>query len=639
METANPSRFERVRFGVFELDLRSRELRRQGVKIKLQEQPFQLLEVLLERPGDVVTREELRQRIWSSDTFVDFEGGLYNAAKKLREALGDTADMPRFIETLPRRGYRFIAPVTGAIEEVPAPAKDSGETLTASPRRSRRRLVVGLGSAALLVALLGLVFASIWRRLPSGRRGPQIRSVAVLPLKNLSADPSQEYLAYGMAEELITDLSQVRMLKVASHTSVLRYANSDKTVAQIARELGVDAVIEGAVQRSADRVRITAQLIDGSSDRNLWARTYDRDLSDVLALQSTVAKEIADEILVNTSPGDTVRLKNPRSVNSEALQAYWKGQYYLALLANPTRKGKDSADLERKYKQAVAYFEQAIQLDPNYAPAYLAYSDSFEFFHDFVDPSPSSATVLARNRAALMKAVALDDTLPNAHFALGKFFFYYDWNWSGAEREYRRGLELNPNSAEGHCDYADFLNSMGRFDESLKEQQRQLQLNPDLQCEVLSPLLPLESHIERERRYIETHHAVTENYWDLGLLLWKAGRYKEAADVWQDLMKQLGYTDVAQAIGRGYTKDGYTGAMREWVNASESAAKKRYVARILMVYLYGVLGDKERAFEWLERAYAERESSMQSLKVFIAWDPVRSDPRFTEMVRRVGLPQ
>ena len=644
MDTASPSKSERVRFGLFELDLRSRELRRQGIRIKLQEQPLQVLEVLLERPGDVVTREDLRQRVWSADTFVDFEGGLYNAIKKLREALGDTADTPRFVETVPRRGYRFIAPVNGVSDGVPivqVQYKADGENgSSASRRRLRLRLGVGLGSAVLLLALLGLVPAEIWRRLSFGGRTPQIRSIAVLPLKNLSDDPSQKYFAYGMAEELITDLSQMRALRVVSHTSVLRYESTDKTLPQIARELGVDAVIEGAVQSSADRVRITAQLIYGPSDTNVWARTYDRDLRDVLRLQSIVAKEIADEIRVNMTPSETARLTKPRTVNPEALQAYWKGQFYLSTLkANSYAQDKVKVDQQEEFRQAIAYFEEAIRRDPNYAPAYLGYSDSLAFFQDDVDPSPSPATVLAKGRTALMRALALDDTLAKAHLALGNAFFYADWNWNGAEREYRRALDLDPNSAAAHCSYASFLDSMGRFDESLKEQEVQLHLDPDLGCPVISSLIPLEPQIERERRFMETHGATDERYWNLGLLLWKAGRLKEANEVWQEWMNHLGYTDVARAMGHAYARDGYPGAIREWARAAEGAAKQRHVARIMMVYMYGVLGDNDRAFAWLEKAFTEHESSMQSLKVFIAWDPLRSDPRFKEMVRNVGLPE
>jgi TolB-like protein/DNA-binding winged helix-turn-helix (wHTH) protein len=315
-----------------------------GRKVKLQEQPFQVLQVLLEKPGEIVTGEELRKRIWPSNTFVDFDGGVNNAIKRLREALGDQADTPRFIETLPRRGYRFVAILNGSSDATPIapiPAKANGKNSSTRSRRALRLgLGAGLGISVFLLALLGFLPASMWHRF-SMSRTPQIRSIAVLPLKNLSDDPSQKYVAYGMAEELITDLSQVRALKVVSHTSVLRYENTDKTLPQIAQELGVDAVIEGAVQRSADRVRITAQLIYAPKDTNLWARTYDRDLSDVLALQSTVSKEIADEIRVNMSPWETVRLTKPRTVNPRGLgrvlersvllgfgepERVWKGQ-------------------------------------------------------------------------------------------------------------------------------------------------------------------------------------------------------------------------------------------------------------------------------------------------------------------------
>ena len=639
VNTASPTQV--IRFGVFEVDLRAGELRKQGAKVRLQEQPFQVLQVLLEKPGEIVTREELRKRIWPSDTFVDFDGGVNNAIKRLREALGDRADTPRFIETLPRRGYRFIRHANGSRAATPtgqeSPTREGGSAV------SRRRLRIGLNASltiiVLLIALLGLGPANLWRHLSITSRTPQIRSIAVLPLKNLSDDPSQKYFAYGMAEELITDLSQVRALKVVSHTSVLRYENTDKTLPQIAQELGVDAVIEGAVQRSADRVRITAQLIYALKDTNLWARTYDRDLSDVLALQSTVAKEIADEIRVNMSPGETVRLTKPRTVNPEALDAYWKGRYYLASAnRNAYGKDKDKAAQQEDIRQAAAYFEEAIRRDPNYAPAYMGYWDSLFFYQDDLAPSPFPATVLAKGRTALMKALALDDTLAKAHLALGNAFFYADWNWSGAEREYKRALDLDPNSAVTHCSYAGFLDSMGRFDEGLNEQEIQLQLDPDLGCPEISPIVPLETQIDRERRFIGTHRVTDEHYWNLGLMLWKTGRLKEANEVWQDWMISLGYTDLAHSMSRAYEKDGYPGAMREWAKAGEAVAKQRHVPRIMMVYMQGVHGENDREFAWLEKAFAERESSMPSLRYFIAWDPLRSDPRFKEMVRRVGLP-
>jgi TolB-like protein/DNA-binding winged helix-turn-helix (wHTH) protein len=595
MGTISPSKLECIRFGVFELDVRSRELRKQGVKVRLQEQPFQVLQVLLEKPGDVITREDLRRRIWSSETFVDFEGGMYNAIKKLREALSDTADTPRFIETLPRRGYRFIATVNGGGEATPTrhvsatPPCESGSVV--SQRGLRIGLGAGLGIGVLLIAAMGIVPGNIFHRLSIRSRTPQIRSIAVLPLKNLSDDPSQKYFAYGMAEELITDLSQMRALRVVSHTSVLRYENSDKTVPQIAQELCVDAVIEGAVQRSADRVRITAQLIYGPNDANVWARTYDRDLRDVLTLQSTVAKEITDEIRLDMAPAETLRLTKARSVKPDALEVYWKGQYYVStLMDNTFARDKERTHQEGEFRQAVAYFEQAIQRDPNYAPAYLGYAGALAFFQDSVKPSSSPTGMLAQQRTAVMKAAALDDTLAAAHNALADLFRVDDWDWAGAEKEYKRAIELNPNSAETHCSYAGLLDSLGRFDEGREELEIQLHLNPDLGCPEISPLVPLESQIERERKFIETHRVTDEHYWNLGLLLWKAGRLKDANDVWQGWMMRLGYTELAHAMDREYAKHGYPGALREWAKAGEVAAKQRYVPRVMMAYIYGVLG-------------------------------------------------
>lgn len=616
---------------------------RDGNIIQLEPKIMSVLVCLAASSPETVTKEKLLQTVWP-DTFVG-DNVLTRSIGELRRAFGDDAREPQVIETIAKRGYRLVSPVLPVMDtkgpaeagEISRAGHNSESTLRG--RGLRVEILIGVGAATLVFLVISGFVLRGWWRLRGAARPPKIRSIAVIPLKNLSEDPSQKYIAYGMAEELITDLSQLRALRVVSHTSVLRYENTDKTVPEIARELGVDAVIEGAVQRSADRVRITAQLIYAPKDTNLWARTYDRDLNDVLALQSSVARDIAGEIRVSLTPTETVRLNNPRRVNAEALEAYWKGEYYLSSLReNSYASDKERSVQEKQFHQAASYFEEAIRQDPYYAPAYLGYWETLAFFQDDVDPSPSPVTALAKGRAALMKALVLDDTLPTAHLALGNALFYYDWDWAGAEREYRRGLELNPNSAEGHCHYAEFLTSMGRFDEGLKEQQIQLQLNPDLPCEVFSPLISLESHIERARGYLETHPATDEHYWDLGLLLWKAGRFKEATDVWQEWMTRLGYADVAQAVGRGYARDGYSGALRAWAMAGEAAAKQRNVSCIMMVYVYGVLGDNDRAFAWLEKAYAQHESSLQSLKTFMAWDPIRSDPRFGEMMRRLGLP-
>jgi TolB-like protein/DNA-binding winged helix-turn-helix (wHTH) protein len=319
-------------FGPYELDSAAGELRKHGVKVKLQEQPLQILHKLLENPGEIVTREELQKHIWPADTFVDFDHGLYSAVQRLRDALGDTAETPRYIETLPRRGYRFIGPIKNGnlIEEktgtAPRETAASDIQKRPAPRRNWRVPTIVAIGAVLVVLLFALALKG--RRL-LGVATPAIRSIAVLPLQNLSNDPSQEYFADAMTEELITELSRIRALKVISRTSVMRFKKTDKPLPEIARDLGVDGIVEGSVLRSGDRVRITAQLIYAPKDANLWAETYDRDLRDVLALQSTVASAIAKEVNVEVTRPEQSQLKKLRPVNPRALDAYLTGRYHL----------------------------------------------------------------------------------------------------------------------------------------------------------------------------------------------------------------------------------------------------------------------------------------------------------------------
>jgi TolB-like protein/DNA-binding winged helix-turn-helix (wHTH) protein len=319
-----------VRFGVFELDADSRELRKQGLKVRLQDQPFQVLQILLERPGTVVTREELQRRIWTSDTFVDFDRGVYNAIKKLREALGDSAESPRFIETLSRRGYRFIAPVSPNGNTASSVEASSIVAERAPARTSRRTLQLSLAAAFGIVIVLaaGISVGKIWPRFSVGTT-PQIRSIAVLPLQNLSANPAQEYFSDGMTDALITDLAQIGSLKVISRTSSLQYKQTKKSLPEIARELGVDGIVEGTVQRSGDRVRITAQLIHGPSDKHVWANSFEGDMGDVFTLEREVTQEIARQIQAKLGNPGQVTPEQPRPTNPKAFEAYLQGNYHL----------------------------------------------------------------------------------------------------------------------------------------------------------------------------------------------------------------------------------------------------------------------------------------------------------------------
>ena len=372
------------RFGAFEFDPRAKQLRKHGHTIRLQGQPLEILGLLLERPAEVVLREELRARLWPEDTFVDFEHSLNAAVNKLREALGDDANIPRFIETVPRRGYRFIAPVEGVL---PASAPDSTNQyvptanqeaidLTAEkpaevpapsgPRPQRRTFWLAFFACALLVAfLVGFDVGGLRQRFFGRADSSGIRSLAVLPLENLSHDPEQEYFADGMTEALTTELAQISALKVISRTSVMQYKGTKKPLPQIAKELGVDAVVEGAVQRSGDKVEITVRLIHAPSDRHLWAKSYERGLRDVLELQREAAHAIADEIKAKLTPPEMARLASARSINSEAYEDYLKGRFLL------------STYIESNVRKGIAYFQQAIQKDPNYALAYAGLANSY----------------------------------------------------------------------------------------------------------------------------------------------------------------------------------------------------------------------------------------------------------------------
>ena len=442
MRETLPSARQVIRFGVFEVDLQAGDLRKSGVKVKLQEKPFQVLAMLLERPGEVITREELQQRLWP-DVNVDFEHSLSTAIKKLRDALDDSADTPRYIETKPGRGYRFIAPVEGMERR-------------AWPRIQAFSLA--LVAAVILVAVLvGLNLGGLRDKLLGSPAPGEITSIAVLPLKNLSGDTEQEYFVDGMTEALITELSKIGALKVISRTSAMRYKETDKSLPEIARELNVDAVVEGPALHIGERVRITVQLIEAASDRNLWADNYDRELSDVLAMHSEVAQAIAREIKIAVTPGEETRLASARAVNPEAYAAYLKGRFHWY---KNTPEDVDTA---------MKYFQLAINKDPNYALAYtgIAYVWGSRVHFGFVRPRDTFP-----GKAAALKALELDDTLSEAHEVFANDKFFSDWDWSAAEREYKRAIELNPNNPDARAFYSLFLTSMGRPQEALAEIQR-----------------------------------------------------------------------------------------------------------------------------------------------------------------------
>jgi len=639
MDTASPSKRGAIRFGVFEVDVRAGELRKQGVKIKLQEQPFQVLQILLEHPGETVTREDLRQRIWPADTFVDFDGGVNNAIKRLREALGDKAETPRYIETLPRRGYRFIGTVNGSASLTPVDgsgtiAEFSSATLRPSSRNLRLGILVGVVSTALLV-MLGFMPTKWWARLRGRGDVSQIRSIAVLPLQNLSGDPTQEYFADAMTEELITELSRIRALKVISRTSVMRFKKTDKPLAQIARELGVDGIVEGSVLRSGDRLRITAQLIYAPKDTNLWAQTYDRNLRDTLTLQSEVAAAIAGEIRTQLTPEEQARLHTSRPITFRALDAYLQGTYHL------NKKGRGSGDEEKA--KAARYFQGAIAEDPGFAPAYVALARTHEAL---LLPSTEDHDAM---KIALEKALLLDPGSSEAHTLLG-VVRCDEWNWSAAEEEYRRGVELNPNSADARLYLAWFLEGTGRLSEALKEYQRAQELDPeeDHLSEGLAAQGKYDQAIELERLALQSHPDDGYLHYELGDMYARKGDYKGWVQEQQRSVILFGSPELAAPLGDAFAKAGYRGAMQVLAADLERfQAEGRIYMPLRLAEVYTALRNEERAFYWLENAYDHyrqgysdsADGGMMWLKGDHWFAPLRSDKRFNDLLRRVGLPQ
>ena len=614
-----------MRFGVFEVNFESGELRKSGVKVKLQEQPFQLLALLLERPGEVVTREQLRQKLWPNGIYVDFERSLNRAVVKLRDALGDSAESPRFIETLPRRGYRFIAPVSDAI-----PATAEQPSVVPTNRKSPMRWS---GFVGLAVALL-LVVISIERLIKPSRslQEQSIKAIAVLPLENLTGDAAQEYFADGMTDTLISDLSKIGALRVISRTSAMQYKGAHKTVPQIAKDLNVDAVIEGTVMRSGNKVRITAQLIEALTEQHLWGESYDRDLGDVLRLQSEVAQAIAQQIRVKLTPEQQARLGSARSVNPEAFEAYLKARYYW----------NTSFSTLEAIRNAQRSFEESIQKDANFAPAYVGLADCYSTLGVFRLVPPRDAYGPAK--AALDKALKLDDTFAEAHAGLGLLSWRYEWNWPNAERELRYALELNPNYDDGHGWLALYLSWAGRRAEASAELAKIRNISP---AYAFGPepffyyqLRDYESLLQFSRRFVqwnpgywEGHYLVAVAYEGLGQPLQAIPEYQEAVRL------SHGDSDPTAGLAHAYAMAGQRASAEKILRELLQKSKTSYISPYMIGTIYAGQDEKDKAFEFLEKAYQEQSPDIPYfLRADLRIDNLRSDPRFQDLLLRVGLP-
>jgi TolB-like protein/DNA-binding winged helix-turn-helix (wHTH) protein len=634
MEPA-PRNRQRVRFKSFELDLHSRELRKHGLKLKLQGQPIDLLEMLLEHPGELVTREQLRNKLWPEDTFGDFEHGLNSAINRLREALGDHAETPRYIETLPRRGYRFIAKVEMPQENATAPVEagapgraPAGEGAAQGAIRWRP---IAIGAAVLgTLALLAAVNSGGWRDRFLRRLwpAPKIESIAVLPLANLSGDPQQEYLADGMTDALITDLGQIRALRVVSRQSVLHYKGSNKPLPEIARELGVDGVVEGAVERSGDRVRVSAQLIHGITDRHLWAQDYELDARDLLKVQGEVAQAVAREIKTSLTPEEANRLGRTPQVDPEAYEAYLKGKFHWYRVSSG------------HYDRALSYFQLALDKDPGYAPAHLGIGMVWLMRGDAGFMPPIEA--FPKARAAIVKSLELDEKVAEAHVYSAELSLF-DRDWQAAEREFRRGIELNPNSADAHFMYADFLISMKRMKEWQPEMRRALELDPlnsFFQCFHgwhLAYLNRYDEAITIMRKAVAAEPGFSSAHMGLWGAFYKKGMYEEALTEADKFYSALNDHEVQDALRRGQSEGGYRKAMHNGAEVLASRARQSYVPGVRIARLYAHAGENDQAMAWLQKANEQREPVLIHLNVAWDWDALRGDTRFRELARQVGL--
>ncbi len=631
-----------LRFGVFEVDLRAGELHKHGLRIRLQEQPLQVLAMLLEHPGEVVTREELQKRLWPADTFVDFDHGLNKAVSKIRDALGDSAESPRFVETVARRGYRFLAEVKAAdATPVRSPELAPPPLLTADFRDRPDLAVMSaipkhrLSSIAKIAAfvLLALIASFAAWKLHSRNRPPSaIHSLAVLPLESLSSDASQDYFADGMTDELISDLGQIRALRVISRTSVMAYKHARKPLPQIARELNVDAIVEGTVLRSGEQVRITAQLIDATADKHLWSQSYEGELKDTLALQNQVARAIADQIRINLNPQEQAALKIAKVVNPEAYESYLKGRYFW------NKRTPDSL------KVALAYFNQAIEEDSNYAQAYSGLADTYALLGDWQYAVMTPKEALPKAKTAAIKALELDSTLSEAHNSLAFCFDAFDWDLESAGKEFQRAIELNPGYATAHHWYAWHLSLLGQYDEAIEEMRKAKNLDP-LSLIINADLAELlviahfydESIIQSRKTIVmDPNFALAHN--QLAQAYLQKHMNGEAVAELQKAVELSGGSPTCIAnLARAYAASGKTNEAVRLLRDLKNRPNHNYSDASEIAVIYAALGDKDQAMHWLEMGYEERFNPGVLLRP--GFDPLRSDPRFQDLVLRIGFPR
>lgn len=649
MDSASQNSGSLIRFGDdFELDLGAYELRRSGQPLKLERLPMEMLRLLLEHNGQLVTRDQMVERIWGKEVFVDTDNSINAAIRKVRQVLEDDSERPRFVQTVTGMGYRFIAPVqtahaSPALVEATPYAPESREPDTGlSPAANARSHVsqsygrhwrIVLGAAILLIAAGVAYFQWFRPRLPSEAASGRAM-LAVLPFENLTGDANQDYFSDGLTEEMIAELGRLdgQHIGVIGLTSVMHYKHTSEAPDQIGLELGVQYVLEGSVRRDASRVRITAQLVRVKDQTHLWAQQYDRDLKDLLLLQGEIAGKISSEIQVALGdhqplPSSTQVPAYPQSY--EAYELYLKGQYFWN---KRTVEG---------FQKAIDYFQQAVTKDPSYARAYAGLADSYALIAGY--SGTSQKEFMPKARAAALRAVELDEKLPEGHTAWALILQNYDWDWQAAEKEYQRAIELNPDYATAHHWYAEHLAFLGRFDEALSESERARQLDP-LSLIIAADKGVILYYSRQYDRAIVQFRSVREMdpYFSRSSLLRQVyvqkGMFQEILaddDQWRQIYGDTFWMQLEMASV--YARTGRQALARQTLAQVEEQNRRRPIDPAMFVAPYISLGDNDHAFLWLDRAYAQHSNSLATLKVDPLYDPLRSDPRFQDLLRKVRL--
>jgi TolB-like protein/DNA-binding winged helix-turn-helix (wHTH) protein len=630
-----------LRFGPFEVDVYAGELRRNGISVHIQDKPLRLLGVLAGRHGKLVTREELHKALWPEQTFVEYEDGLNTAIRKLRETLSDRPEKPQFIETIPRRGYRFIATVQEVFEAPAAGLKSDADLEVASTLRQlevalpeQRRSFRSIVLPALAIVVVVSVFVA-WRHF---RAGPQPRSgsamLAVLPFENLTGDAGEEYVNDGFTEEIITQLGRLNrdQLRVIARTSMMTYKGSHKPIKQIARELGVNYVLEGSIRKTGDGLRVTAQLIRADDQTHLWAREYDRSLGDLIKVQGEVAQAVAQEIQVRLSPEVEQTLAGATPVDPEVYSAYLKGRFFW------NKRSREGLTM------AVSFFEQAVQRNPNYAPAYAGLADTYNalVFYGFL----SNSEGIPKAKAAATKAVELDGSRAEGHASLGYVYFMWEWKWAAAEREFQRAIELNGNYVPAYQWYSLYLAAMGRGPDSLVQIQQARELDPFSLIVAAGSGYVAYFARQNNQAVAESEAALQEDpdfmaaHAVLGLATEAQGNYPKAILEFQKALQLSDgrSTEYLDYLGHAYAISGNRREAERILAELDEKIKTGGTPDYRVATLVA-LGEKDQALKDLEKGFEKGPYGFMWFKVDPRFDALRSDSRFQNLMRRAGLIQ